>query len=207
MSFKSYINESRTLTEMESNIIVMAYLLEENLDNMNETDYVMLAEGINDKLGKVGLKLHKGKGIIDYIKDFTMGVGRLFLALMKGDKNKAKEILKTVSKEDVLDFLYKLDLGTLHLITGPLHTIDAWTGWDLGVKVKQKMEKAKDIYQEIKHALQTVKQKIKTAFDKKVAPKLISKIGEIEKVVAPTNESFDETEDLLESTTNTFIGK
>lgn len=183
MSFQAYLTESRELTEMESNIVVLAYLLEEDLNTLNEADSELLAEGINDKLGKAGLKLHKGKGILNYIKDFMSGTGKLFLALFKGDTKKAKEILKSMEKEDILDFLYKLDLGTLHLVTGPLHTIDAWTGWDLSVKMKSHMQKAGNIFDEIKHALGTVKTKITTAFDKAVSSKLIGKIGEIEQAV------------------------
>lgn len=183
MGFQTFINESRELTEQESNIIALAYLLEEDLNTLNESDSEMIAEGIQDKLSKAGLKLHKGKGIIDYVRSFMKGAGKVFLSLFKGDTKKAKEILKTVEKEDILDFLYKLDLGTLHLVTGPLHTIDAWTGWDLSVKMKSHMEKAGNIFDEIKTALTTVKTKITTAFDKAVSSKLIGKIGEIEQAV------------------------
>jgi len=185
MGFQTYLNESRELNEYESQIVVLAMLAEDDmiLEAMNEEDIALLAEGLSDKLGKAGLKLHKGKGILDYVKSFTMGAGKLFLAMIKGDTKKAKAILQTVEKEDILDFLYKLDLGTLHLITGPLHTIDAWTGWDLSVKMKSHMQKAGNIFDEIKHALATVKDKIVGAFDKGVSSKLVSKIGEIEKAV------------------------
>lgn len=183
MGFQTYINESRELTEMETNIVVLAYLLEEDLNALNESDNELLAEGISDKLAKAGLKLHKGKGILQYVTQFTKGAGKLFLALFKGDAKKAKQILMSIEKEEILDFLYKLDLGTLHLITGPLHTIDAWTGWDLGVKMKDHMQSAGTVLSQIKTALVNVKQKIVGAFDKGVSTKLIGKIGEIEMAI------------------------
>jgi len=184
MSLKNYMNESQQLNEIETKMFVLSCLLEEDLNTLNESSAEMLAEGITDKLGKAGLKLHKGKGILTYIKDFTMGAGKVFLAMIKGDVKKAKEILKTVEKEDILDFLYKLDLGTLHLVTGPLHTIDAWTGWDLSIKMKDHMQKASSIFDQIKDALRNVKQKIVSAFDKNISSKLVTQVDKIEQAIA-----------------------
>jgi len=183
MGFKNYINESQELNEFESRMFVLANLMEEDLNSLNESSAEMLAEGIKDKLDKAGLKLHKGKGILDYIKNFTKGTGKLMLALFKGDTKKAKEILKTIEKEDILDFLYKLDLGTLHLVTGPLHTIDAWTGWDLSVKMKDHMQKASGVWDQLKDALHNVKQKIQVAFGKDVGNKLTKHVNAIEQAI------------------------
>ena len=183
MSLKNYMNESQELNEMETRMFILVNLLEQDLNSINESSAEMLVESISDKLDKVGLKLHKGKGILSYVKSFTGGAGKVMLALFKGDAKKAKEILKTVEKEDVLDFLYKLDLGTLHLITGPLHTIDAWTGWDLSVKMKSHMQKASSVFDQLKDALRNVKQKIVTAFDKNIGAKLNKHVDAIEQAI------------------------
>ena len=69
----------------------------------------------------------------------------------------------------MLDFLLKLDMATLHVLTGPLHTIDAITGWHLWANVKDKadqgLKKAKEAIDNLiavaKTAEQSVKDKLK----------------------------------------------
>ncbi len=178
--FREMLTEN-ILSERETRFFILATLLEKDLNVLNESSIESITEGIDDTLSKMGLKIHKGKGILDYVSSFVKGSGKVFLAMLKGDTKSAKEILQSVSKEDVLDFLYKLDLGTLHLITGPLHTIDAWTGWDLSVKMKRQMQKAGDIFTEIKATLSSVKQKIVTAFGTKKSAVMVSKLSDIEK--------------------------
>ena len=49
------------------------------------------------------------------------------------DKQKLIRIIKEtkISSSQLIDFLLKLDMLTLHAITGPIHMIDAVTGWHL----------------------------------------------------------------------------
>lgn len=160
--YKTFLTESKLGLTTQEKIISLLVLMEhlETLDLMSESideQLVTIAEGINDHLNKVGFKLHKSKGILDYIKSFAGGVGKVMFHIIKGDLDKAKELIKSISKEDILDFLYKLDLGTLHLFTGPIHMIDAWTGWDLAVNLKSHMEKGEGITDIIKKELQKVK--------------------------------------------------
>lgn len=180
MNFKKFLNEEQ-INEQEIQIQTLLFLVE-NVDTLNESTEDQLLEGLNDKLGKLGLKLHKSKGVLDYIKSFTTGIGKLFLYMIKGDQEKAKALLQSIKKEDILDFLFKLDLGTLHLFTGPLHMIDAWTGWDLSVKMKDHVEKGEGIIAIVKQALQKVRDGIYNLFqtDKQKTDKLLSYINNID---------------------------
>ena len=167
--YKTFLTESKLGLTTQEKIISLLVLMEhlDTLDLMSESideQLVTIAEGINDHLNKVGFKLHKSKGILDYIKSFAGGVGKVMFHIIKGDLDKAKELIKSISKEDILDFLYKLDLGTLHLFTGPIHMIDAWTGWDLAVNLKSHIEKGEGITDIIKKELQKVKEYISKLF-------------------------------------------
>jgi len=187
MGFKRYKNESSELELVSERYLALTMLLAEelDLDSMNESSMELMAEGITDKvkggLDKVGLKLHKGDGIISYIMKFLKGTGKLFYHLFKGDVKKAKEVLRGLTKEEILDFIYKLDLGTLHLFTVTLHTIDAWTGWDLTANVKNHMAKAQSLAKVFKDAIIKVKDTIIAGFSGKLQGKLLSQASDLEK--------------------------
>jgi len=175
MNFREYLLQEKT----ETNIKVLLYL-SDNIDSLNE-EFVL--EGKLDGLKKFGISAHKSKSLLSYIKSFTGSVGKVFLYMIKGDLDKAKEIVKTLKKEDVLDFLLKLDAGTLHLISGPLHTIDAWTGWHIAANVQKKMDQGKNIINVIKDALEKVKSGVDQIFstDKSKQNILKSYIDNIDK--------------------------
>lgn len=165
-SFSAFLSESKNGLNTSEKILAMVLFME-SMDRLEvvsesklEEDLIVIAEGINDHLNKVGFKIHKSKGILDYIKNFTTGIGKVMFHIIKGDTDKAKELIKKISKEDVLDFLYKLDLGTLHLFTGPLHMIDAWTGWDLAVNLKSHIDKSQGVVDLLKQAIDKVKKGI-----------------------------------------------
>jgi hypothetical protein len=120
------------------------------------------------------MKLHKGDGIIDYIKQFSTGAGKLVLAAIKGDKEKVKEISKSLDKAKVVDFLLKLDMATLHIVTGPIHFIDAVTGWDLMANIKHLSKGAKDILKTFYDAIKTVKDSITHMLDGPKQKKMLS---------------------------------
>ncbi len=156
MSFKQYQAQHNQQIQIQEEISVLLYL-QENIDNLNEVE---LQEGVNDWLDKVGLKLHKGKGIINYVKQFGTSIGKMILAALKGDKAKVKEYAKEFDRAEVVDFLLKLDMATLHIITGPIHFIDAVTGWDLMSNLKHIAKGTKEILQQIWQAIQNIKNKV-----------------------------------------------
>jgi len=189
MKFKEYLEMmDSALTESER-LLVLAYAMEE-AEYMNESTehFTVLAEGITDKIlhhsnkiaDKVGMKVHKSKGILDYLKSILTGVRKAFFYIFKGDVKKAKELLTDFERKDVLDFLYKLDLGTLHLFSTPIHTIDAWTGWDLGVQMKNKMQKAEDTLSDFISTIRTAKVKVHAMFSGFAEKTMVKNLDKIE---------------------------
>jgi hypothetical protein len=180
-TFKSYLNENRMNPELISATWVS--ILSEDLDNLNESDVKQVATKVTKNIEKAGFKVHKSTGVLEYIFKFLKGSGKLFYYMLKGDYDKAKEILKSVKKEEVLDFLFKLDLGTLHLFTGPIHMIDAWTGWDLSVNLQSSIKKAEELSKDFQQALIVIKDTITNAFSGKPKNNLLKCVNKLEKGV------------------------
>lgn len=186
-TFKEFKKEL-IISEMEDKVTTLLWLsenediLNESLETLNEDE---LVEGINDWLGKVGMKLHKGDGIIDYIKQFTGGAGKLILAAIKGDKKKVKEIADSLEKEKVVDFLLKLDMATMHVVTGPIHFIDAITGWDLMVNLKHAAHGASDLLKGFYDAIKKVKDTIVKVLDGEKKEKMLQVATNLEVNMPP----------------------
>ncbi len=132
---------------------------------------------ISGLLDKVGIAAHStGPGLLQMLAKAGKNIGMLFyytLKYMAGDKamgDKIKELTTSLTKEEVLDFLLKLDAVTLHLLTGPIHMIDALTGWHIWANIhhatKNVTSKAKEALQNLldvaKHATDQVKRKLKS---------------------------------------------
>ena len=166
--------------EVQTAVLGLALL--EELDP-NETDEG-INEGINDILGKFGLELEKkSPGVVEYLYKFSKGVGKFIWYAIKKDKKGINQMKKDFSKEELLDFLYKLDLVTMHLITGPLHFIDGMTGWDLGVAIEGMHKEAGKVVDKIKKALSTLKGTVTDYFAPTLQPIVLSKVTDIEKLL------------------------
>ena len=158
--------------------IVEMGLFESGLLNIEEG----IEQTINKYLQKAGVKVHTRKGLIQYLISAGKGLGKLFLAALKGDKEEVKKIAKSVKKEDVIDFLLKLDTVTYHLLTGPIHMIDAVTGWHIWAAIEDKIKNS-TFLDKLKQALQKAKELVKTAFSKEKAKEkaILDYIKRIEK--------------------------
>lgn len=139
MKFQNYLNEE--LNNDVISLIEISSFIEE-YPEMNEA---MSEWGgkLKSALSKMGLHATKNKGLIQMIGKASANVSKLlwhaFMATITGKqehKDKVTEIAnKKVTKEDLIDFLIRVDLVTLHVITGPIHIIDALTGWHIGPKL------------------------------------------------------------------------
>jgi hypothetical protein len=165
--FNSLKNQQNLTEEMEDKIAILMYLAESeemlNESAINELSLLTEAEAVkkaNGWLSKIGMKLHKGKGIIDYVKQFTGVAGKMILAAIKGDKEAVKKHAEGVEKHEIMDFLLKLDMATMHIVTGPIHFIDAITGWDLMVNIKHAAEGATDKLKAFYDGIKKVKDSI-----------------------------------------------
>ena len=161
--------------QLEVNTAVMGLTLLEQMDPDN------INEGVNDILAKFGFELEKkSPGVIEYLARFTKGVGKFIWYAIKRDKKGIKAMMKEFDKEELIDFLYKLDLVTMHLITGPLHFIDGLTGWSLEVIIKNTKEKSTKIIDKLKSSIINLKMLITKYFDPKIQPLVIQKVIDVE---------------------------
>ena len=177
-SFKNYISEN----EYKEAIIKLSFLVD-NYEIINEENEEVLIEGLKNTASSFGIKIHKSTGLIQYISKFSKGVGKLIIAAIKGNKEEVKRIATSIDSNQVLDFLLKLDLATLHLITGPIHFIDAVTGWNLTVEISQKSDKAETIVDKLKNIFKDLKNTAKQVFTKQ--PEKIKAIDELESSLIP----------------------
>lgn len=177
--FNEFIVQKKQEEQIKESIVMLAICSDFDINSLNESN---ITEAFNDKLGKFGLKLHTSTGIAEYIAKFSSASGKLIMAAIKGDKAKVKEIASKLDKGEVIDFLLKLDTLTAHLVTGPIHIIDAITGWDLMANIKAKAEVGKKVYDSIVKMVQEIKQKAYTAFANE--PKILKAIENLEKTIA-----------------------
>lgn len=174
--------------QFEDAISILLYMAEN--DSLNESFEEMseaqITEGVKDWLGKVGLTLHKGDGLIDYMMQFSKGAGKLIIAAMKGDKEEVKKIASTLDKGKVMDFLFKLDMATMHIVTGPIHLVDAVTGWDLMANLKQVAHGAKNALGDFFKAIEQVSTTIKNVVTGKRQQKLLKSVNVLKNSVPTT---------------------
>ncbi len=153
MTFKNH----REIKEAEQKILSLLYLEQININILNESSQESLNEGFNNWLKEFGLNLKKEMGVLDYAISFTSGIGMIIIAALKGDKHKVKAIAKMYSKEELLDFLTKLDKITLGLVSAPLELISSLTGWDIVDAAHTASKNTKRVLNNIKTAIQNIK--------------------------------------------------
>jgi hypothetical protein len=179
IKFSKFKEQTEYNESLKECLMTMAYI--GTLENTNEsalTEASILA-GVADMFGKIeagfdkiGMKLHHGKGLIDYVKQFSGTGGKMLIAAIKQDKEEVKSLASTFDKAEFIDFLLKLDMVSMHLVTGPIHMIDAITGWDLMANLKSHAVKAENIIDSIEKAIADLKSKISTLMDNSIADKI-----------------------------------
>lgn len=152
--FKSF-NEESELALAVNNMIEYQQFCDMDFDTLNEN---MLTEfkmpDIGGALKKAGLHVQKGRGLIQMVASVGIHFAKVLHAAIKasgGDKaaeKNLKELLaKKISKEQIIDFLLKLDQVTAHAVTGPIHFIEAITGWHLWAAVHKVRDSGKNLIQ------------------------------------------------------------
>jgi hypothetical protein len=172
----SLLTESEYQLNADQNALLEYYafveMIHDSILSENATDvYKMLGiagNNMKDLSKKMGLHIgkSKGTGIIQTLIKSGINITKVFVAAfkaMKGGKDAKDNFKKALSnlkvtKGDILDFLLRLDQASLHLLTGPIHFIDAITGWHLWSNVK---ETTSDFTSRIKQAFYTMVQTLK----------------------------------------------
>jgi len=189
VGFKEY----KETIEIQDKIALLMYIVENNaiinesydMDSLTETEEILIVESINSELSKMGIKLHKGTGIISYLKQFTSGASKIIIAAIKGDKEEVKKIASSLTKAKFIDFLIKLDMVTFGLLSTPLDFIQGITGWDLESDFKYMAQDAKEVISTVKKAFDTIKSNITYLFgDNKDG---LSAVNKLEVALIPTN--------------------
>lgn len=135
---------------------------------MEDGESLVLAEarGENVKAGlgkianKLGVTVHGRKNLLKLIASVGKNTGLALVYAMRahmgqeGSKEKLESTLKTANiKSELTDLVLRLDTLTLHFLTGPIHMIDAITGWHIGADLHNA---AKTPNTHIKTALDTI---------------------------------------------------
>ena len=96
-------------------------------------------------------------------------------------RGEVKELLKKkVTKEELIDFFFKLDTLTLSILTGPINIIDALMGWNIVATLKNK---GKTSDSRIKDAISDLSKSIETLPDK-LKRKVLNNIAKIKKLTS-----------------------
>ena len=121
---------------------------------INEGVMNTIKKGMSDVLKKAGIHVSQGEGLIQQLIKSEKYVSELLYHAFMGyynygseeniHKDKVKTLIKKIHKENLIDFLLRLDVMTMHLVTGPIHMIDALTGTHLWADIKSKVEPAKE---------------------------------------------------------------
>lgn len=132
-------------------IMTISYLSEDCINEGIVDSITNLKGKLEGALKKMGVSVHKDNdGLIVMALKASKNIGLMLYYSIKassGDssaKTKLVEILKSVKREEVLDFLLKLDGVTMHFLTGPIHFIDNLTGWHIWATIKNHAEKSYD---------------------------------------------------------------
>ncbi len=169
--------EKKICEDMFYSMLVLEQL---ELGKLNEN----LNESVGDILKKFGLELEKkSPGVIEYAAKFTKGLGLFVYYALKKDTEKIKELMGKFKKEDLMDFLMKLDMVTLHMITGPIHFINGITGWDLEAHIQKIKNAGENAIDTIKKTITKLKTDISTAFDSTLRAVAFSKLDDLEKIL------------------------
>lgn len=107
----------------------------------------------------------------------------MLIAAVKRDKAAIKMLATQVSRAEFIDFLFKLDMVSLHLVTNPIRMIDAITGWDLMSNLQAHAKKAGAIVDDIVAGISALKLKITQVLDDNVAKPFLSFFGDLEATI------------------------
>ena len=151
MRLQSYIKDDDLMSIIETLIIIdechKIGKLNEGIVDSIASAAKRVKEIITKKKPEVSKLIDKEKGLVGYMKDLGLGGSQLMYHAFNAYYNKnaeskamVKELSHSVKKEHVVDILLKLDVLSLHLVTGPLHIIEAVTGWGVMHHIKSKLE-------------------------------------------------------------------
>ena len=93
MSFKKFYEAELSIQE---SLMTLYYVTNSNTLNessgLDESILDDFAGQVKAALPKFGVKIHKGMGLVDYMRKFTTVGGKILVAALQKDKEKIKEL-------------------------------------------------------------------------------------------------------------------
>ena len=144
------VSEDRVEVSQDDIIAVLEYML--ILDAGNE---IVLseqkAENLKSLIGSISKKLGFAgsgrKNLISLLSSISKNAALSVVyaiqaqAGREGAREKLESVLKTSNiKSELIDLVIRADVLTLHMISGPIHIIDAITGFEIADKIREKAE-------------------------------------------------------------------
>lgn len=171
MRLKEFLQDDVVLILLEG----MAF--EDAVKNSNKIDEGIMdvvnitTSNIKSMLSKLGIHVDtNSRGILQYLAKSSVGMSKMMYYAYKAYYNKdedskqaLKDVIGSMKKEDVMDFFLKLDSMTMHVVSGPIHMIDAVAGLHIWANVQKKML---PVIQRIEAAIKTIESLKDTVDDK-----------------------------------------
>jgi hypothetical protein len=178
---------NEVLYDDKQRLLELALFMSLNPHQLNEADGEWRGK-FKQVIKKAGLKLGGNeRGLLQILSRVSSHVSKVVYYAIKakgGDRpsrDKVKELLKKkVTKEELIDFFFKLDTLTLSLLTGPINIIDALMGWNIISTLKSK---GKTSDSRIKDAIGDLSRSVETLPDK-LKRKVLNNLNKIKKLVS-----------------------
>jgi len=178
---------NEVLYDDKQRLLELALFMSLNPHQLNEADGDWRGK-FKQALNKAGLKLGGNeRGLLQTLSKVSSHISKVVYYAIKaksGDRaarDEVKELLKKkVSKEELIDFFFKLDVLTLSILTGPINIIDALMGWNIVATLKSK---GKTSDNRIKDAISDLSRSIETLPDK-LKRKVLNNIAKIKKLTS-----------------------
>lgn len=157
---KTFGEYNREIVAEQIMSVVAFMAVQKQLDEAAMDKQKLIAKA-DELLSKIGLSKRQEIGLLAYLKYAAEGILEILLYALSGDMEGVKRVASKVKKQHLIDFFLKLDVLTLHILSAPIHMIDAVTGWDLHANLRNAATKGmKAVVQSFEDALNYIKEKL-----------------------------------------------
>ena len=180
---------NEVLYDDKDRLLELAIFMSLNPHQLNEADGDWRSK-FKQAAQKAGLKLGGSeRGLLSTLSRVSKHISKIIYYAIKakgGDIPARDELKKLVkrkaTKEELIDFFFKLDTLTLSILTGPINIIDALTGWNIVSSLK---DKGKTPNKRIKDAI-TVLTKSIEGLSPRIKKRVSNNLDKIKKMVLTT---------------------
>ena len=180
---------NEVLYDDKDRLLELAIFMSLNPHQLNEADGDWRTK-FKQAAQKAGLKLGGSeRGLLSTLSKVSKHISKIIYYAIKakgGDRparDELKKLLKRkATKEDLIDFFFKLDTLTLSILTGPINIIDALTGWNIVSSLK---DKGKTPNKRIKDAITALTKSIE-GLSPRIKKRVSNNLDKIKKMVLTT---------------------